>query len=165
MARAARAVSKAHAAFMACRGRVRAVRLEGPQGDKGDPGAKGDTGAKGATGTAVAYAQVRMTDAGVIVTASKNISQSQVSLASGNPGIICFHDLGFNVTSMVASPIAQYGYANDNQTFVSVGPDTYATGCPDTTLANNEAFVSAWDATTLAGVPKAFTGYVNVWFE
>jgi hypothetical protein len=152
----------------------------GPQGAKGDPGAKGDTGAKGATGaqapkgdpgapgapgTAVAYAQVRMTDAGVIVTASKNISPSQVSPASGNPGIICFHDLGFNVTSMVASPIAQYGIAIGNQTFVSVGPDTYATGCPDTTLANNEAFVSAWDATPLGGVPKAFTGYVNVWFE
>jgi len=108
-----------------------------------------------------------MTDAGITVTASKNISQSQVSLASGNPGIICFHDLGFNVTSMVASPVAQYGFANDNQTFVSVEPRSYASGCPTSTPANfdTEAFVSAWDATTLVGGPKAFTGRVEVWFE
>src|ERR1700722_20037255 len=141
----------------------------GPRGAKGSPGARGATGAGGAAGpagTAVAYARIIVASGTVRLADSKNISQSQVSAATSNAGIVCFHDLGFTVKSMVASPVAVYGQATNNRAFVSVGPNATATGCPSSTPAsfNTEAFVSAYDVSPLQG-PREFPYDIEVWFQ
>jgi len=144
----------------------------GPRGATGNPGpagargAPGGTGAAGTAGTAVAYARIIVASGMVRVEDTKNISQSQVSVATGNPGVVCFHDLGFTVKSMVASPVAAYGQATNNRAFVSVGPNALATGCPSSTPAtfNTEATVSAYDVSP-AGGPREFPYDIEVWFQ
>ncbi len=142
------------------RGYSGSTGAQGPRGDSGSPGAPGPAG------SAVAYARVSMSSGSVTLTESKNISQSQVSAAASNPGVICFHDLGFAVKSMVASPLGVYGQATNNRTFVSVGPKATATGCPTSSPAdfNTEAFVTAYDASTIGG-PREFPYDIEVWFQ
>jgi hypothetical protein len=149
--------------------------LVGPKGSQGQPGiqgAQGQQGIQGAPGstgppgTAVAYARVTVSSGTVALAYSKNISQSQVAAAKSNPGVVCFHDLGFSVKNMVASPVAVYGFAEDNRAYVSVGPNEVASGCPSSTPSSfeNVAFVSAYDASTISG-PGPFSYDINVWFE
>jgi hypothetical protein len=138
----------------------------GRQGNQGAQGPKGSTGTQGPAGSAVAYAKVTMTSGSVTLTASKNISQSQVSAATSNPGVVCFHNLNFTVKNMVASPVAVYGFATYNRVFVSVGPNSTASGCPSGTPPfNNEAFVTAYDASTFNSGPREFPYTVDVWFQ
>ena len=138
----------------------------GIQGAQGQPGIQGAPGSMGSAGTAVAYARVSVGSGTVALAYSKNISQSQVAAAKSNPGVVCFHDLGFKVKNVVASPVAVYGLAEDNRAYVSVGPNAVAAGCPSSTPASfeNVAFVSAYDASLITG-PGPFTSDINVWFE
>jgi hypothetical protein len=80
--------------------------------------------------------------------------------------VVCFHDLGFTVNSMVASPIGVYGQATNNRAFVSVGPNALAQGCPSSTPStfNTEAFVTAYDVSPLGG-PREFPYDIEVWFQ
>jgi hypothetical protein len=156
--------NKARAAL---RGRTGPRGLRGAKGDpgpQGQPGARGAPGAAGAAGTAVAYARVTVASGSVTVKESKNLSQSQVSAAASNP--VCFHDLGFTVSSMVASPVAVYGQATNNRTFISVGPRALAQGCPSSSPAafNTEAFVTAYDASPLNG-SREIPYDIEVWFQ
>jgi Collagen triple helix repeat (20 copies) len=158
--------NKARAAL---RGRSGPRGLRGAKGDPGPQGAtgtRGAPGAAGAPGTAVAYARITVTNGSVTLKESKNLSQSQVSAATSNPGVVCFHDLGFTVNSMVASPVGVYGQATNNRTFVSVGPHALAQGCPPSSPAtfNTEAFVTAYDASPLTG-PREFPYDIEVWFQ
>lgn len=123
----------------------------------------GDTGL---AGSAVAYARVTISGGVVTMAASKNISQAQVTAATSNSGIVCFHDLGFTVKNMIATPVAVYGLATDNRAFVSVGPNSVASGCPSSTPPSfdNVAFVSAYDASSITG-PGPFIYDVDVWFQ
>jgi len=156
-------------ARLALRGRTGPRGLRGAQGNPGPQGPAGTRGAPGATGgagTAVAYARITVASGSVTLSDSKNLSQSQVSAATSNPGVICFHDLGFTVKNMIASPVAVYGSATNNRTFISVGPNAMATGCPSSTPAtfNTEAFVSAYDVSPLGG-PREFPYDIEVWFQ
>ena len=133
----------------------------GRQGIQGPRGADGQAGSAGPPGTAVAYARINVL--GGAVTASKNITADQVSLASGHPGIVCFHDLNFTVTSMVATPVATSVDPNANRVFVAVNPNATAAGCPASSPPfANDAVLSAWDASTTGA---ADTHEVEVWFE
>ena len=135
---------------------------QGERGAQGAAGTQGPAGAQGAPGTAVAYARVNISTGAVDAKRSMNISQSQVAAATSNPGIVCFHDLGFTVKNVVASPVATYGIATDNRTYVSVAPNSVAGGCPSSSPASfdNVAFVSAFDVGPLS---PAFS--VDVWFQ
>jgi hypothetical protein len=135
----------------------------GPRGPRGDQGPPGPRGAPGPAGSVVAYARVIMASGTVRLTESRNISQSQVSLSPGNPGVVCFHNLGFTVKSMVASPVGVYGSATNNRTFVSVIPNSYAPGCPHANYSN-EAFVTAWDVSPVA-LQGGYLYDVEVWFQ
>jgi hypothetical protein len=139
---------------------------EGIQGAQGQQGIQGAPGSTGPPGTAVAYARVTVSSGTVALAYSKNISQSQVAAAKSNPGVVCFHDLGFSVKNMVASPVAVYAFAEDNRAYVSVGPNEVASGCPSSTPFSfeNVAFVSAYDASTISG-PGPVNYDINVWFE
>jgi Collagen triple helix repeat (20 copies) len=138
----------------------------GPQGATGARGAPGAAGAAGPAGTAVAYARIIVASGTVRLNDSKNISQAQVSAVTSNPGVVCFHDLGFTVKSMVASPVGVYGQATNNRTFVSVGPNALGQGCPSSSPANfnTEAFVTAYDVSPLSG-PREFPYDIEVWFQ
>jgi hypothetical protein len=134
----------------------------GRQGPQGPQGAQGAAGAQGAPGTAIAYARVAISTGTVDAQRSMNISQSQVAAATANSGIVCFHDPGFTVKNIVASPVATYGIATNNRTYVSVGPNSVASGCPSSSPASsdNVAFVSVFDVGPLS---PAFA--VEVWFQ
>jgi hypothetical protein len=133
-----------------------------PAGRQGPQGPQGAVGAPGATGTIIAYARVAISTGTVDAQRSMNISQSQVAAATANSGIVCFHDLGFTVKNIVASPVAAYGTATNNRTYVSVGPNSVASGCPSSSPASfdNVAFVSVFDVGPLSPAPA-----VDVWFQ
>jgi len=139
---------------------------EGPEGPQGAHGAAGATGSPGSAGTAVAWALIRMSDGALID--GKNITAAQVTPVSLNSGVVCFHDLDFDVKSMIASPVAVYGLANYNRVFVSVGPNSQATGCPASSRGSaNEGFVTAFEPAgpSNANMERVFANDVEVWFQ
>ena len=130
-----------------------------PQGPKGDPGTNGTNGADGADGTAVAYARVTPSSAGVQEALSQNVADSNVTVRQdiGNadlPGQVCFHDLTFTPRSVQATvEIATLAgrnaadMANADRianAFVFSGP----LGCP----LNTTAVVFIHDASSGVGV-------------
>jgi hypothetical protein len=134
----------------------------GRQGPGGSPGQPGTPGAPGPAGTAVAYARINMIGGSVTLEASKNITQDQVSAATGHPGIVCFHDLNFTVHSMVASPEIVSVDPTQQRVFVAVESNASAAGCPSTSPPfDHSAILSAWDATTAS--PDSHE--VIVWFQ
>jgi hypothetical protein len=134
----------------------------GPRGPRGQQGPQGAGGSDGQPGTAVAYARINVLGGSVTLDASKNITQDQVSVASGHPGIVCFHDLNFTVHSMVATPEAVSVDPTQQRVFVAVGPNRTADGCPPASLPfDHDAILSAWDATTA----KPDIQEILVWFQ
>jgi hypothetical protein len=136
--------------------------LTGRAGPRGPQGPQGPNGSAGPPGTAVAYARINMIGGSVTLEASKNISQDQVTGATGHPGIVCFHDLNFTVHSMMATPETVSVDPTQQRVFVAVGPNASADGCPSASPPfAHSAIVSAWDATTA----KPDTHEILVWFQ
>ena len=134
----------------------------GPRGQRGLQGPGGRPGGSGPAGTAVAYARINMVGGSVTLDASKNITQDQISGATGHPGIVCFHNLNFTVHSMVATPETVSVDPTQQRVFVAVGPNASADGCPSTSAPfDHSAILSAWDANT----NNADTHEIRVWFQ
>lgn len=126
-------------------------------------GPKGPAGPAGPAGTAKAYARISV--ALGTVSDAKGITQSMVSKASGNLGVICFRNLPFTPTSIQVTAVPRYGFAENND--ITVNGTIYggAAGCPGLGTDSAMGFVTAWNGPGGIDGPAPFAGDVQVWFE
>jgi hypothetical protein len=93
----------------------------------------------------VAWARVRF--GGFLLGSSSNISGANVVAATDNPGVVCFTDLSFAPTGILATTSAVYGLAAFNRVTVAGAIRSVASGCPYTTPIDfdHQAFVTGWN--------------------
>ena len=129
----------------------------GPTGPQGPAGAQGPAGPQGPSGT-IAWARIRL--GGSLVGSSANITSANVQAATGNPGVVCFKDLSFAPTGILATTSALYGIASNNRVIVAGAVKAVASGCPSTMDFDHQAFVTGWNEGTNAA---ADNGSAEAW--
>jgi hypothetical protein len=139
-------ILNAHGKFPASVSAVGPAGPRGPQGLQGEQGPQGIQGARGNAGTpgsAVAYSVIRWTqpDGGgpdqwlIDDDFSKRLDGTANFSLGSSPGVYCFHNLGFTVTNVVATP----GPLGASGPFLAEGASSVVNpslpGCPSGTQA------------------------------
>jgi hypothetical protein len=142
---------------------------QGPQGNQGPQGIQGARGAAGAPGSAVAYSEIRWTkpDGGgpdqwlIDDDDSKRLDGTANFSLGSSPGVYCFHNLGFPVTNVVATP----GPFGPSGPFLAQGTSAVVSpslpGCPSGT----QAVVYATDMSGALADPPDHSDTINFTFN